>query len=72
MYEELYELLDIIYDSSLGFTKDEIQSMLEINSFDLDIYLKYLLDRRIIKLDNELYIPIMEYDSAIELIAKGA
>jgi ribonucleotide reductase beta subunit family protein with ferritin-like domain len=72
MYEELYELLDIIYDSSLGFTKDEIQSMLEINSFDLDLYLKYLLDRRIIKLDNELYIPIMEYDSAIELIAKGA
>jgi hypothetical protein len=46
--------------------------MLEINSFDLDLYLKYLLDRRIIKLDNELYIPIMEYDSAIELIAKGA
>ena len=72
MYEELYELLDIIYDSSLGFTKDEIQSMLEINSFDLDLYLKYLLDRRIIKLDNKLYIPIMEYDSAIELIAKGA
>lgn len=72
MYEELYELLDIIYDSSLGFTKDEIQSMLEINSFDLDLYLKYLLDRKIIKLDNELYIPIMEYDSAIELIAKGA
>ena len=72
MYEELYELLDIIYDSSLGFTKDEIQSMLEINSFDLELYLKYLLDRKIIKLDNELYIPIMEYDSAIELIAKGA
>lgn len=72
MYEELYELLDIIYDSSLGFTKAEIQSMLEINSFDLELYLKYLLDRRIIKLDNELYIPIMEYDSAIELIAKGA
>ncbi|MCR5706206.1 MAG: hypothetical protein K6G48_05370 [Acholeplasmatales bacterium] len=71
MNEELYEILDIIYDSELGFNKNELSSMLEINSFDLDLYLNYLLDKGVLKLEGELYIPQVEYDIALDLLSKG-
>jgi hypothetical protein len=71
MHDELYMIIDTIYDSEEAFNINELESIIEINLFDLKIYLDYLIEKNIIKLVDGKYITLIDYDTAIRLIEKG-
>ena len=71
MNDELYMIIDTIYESEEAFNINELESIIEINLFDLKIYLDYLIEKNIIKLVDGKYITLIDYDTAIRLIEKG-
>lgn len=71
MNDELYMIIDTIYESEEAFNINELESIIEINLFDLKIYLDYLIEKNIINLVDGKYITRIDYDTAIKLIEKG-
>ncbi len=71
MNDELYMIIDTIYESEEAFNINELESIIEINLFDLKIYLDYLIEKNIINLVDGKYITLIDYDTAIRLIEKG-